>query len=152
MIGNNIATSRKSLKISQRELGRRTGLSGQMISKIENNSTHPSIETLDKIAKALNIDPSELLENEESNKKGIFSKFANVIDKGELKRSIDKYKAIDMFFKSLGYEIFMPTNEDGDYIFKINDVYYTPSQFETLLKMIETCIENTQNLLRDSED
>lgn len=64
MIGTNVAELRKKLKISQRELGRRSGVSGQMISKIENDNTIPSLRTLTKIADVFNVTPNELLEGE----------------------------------------------------------------------------------------
>ncbi|ACD23218.1 helix-turn-helix transcriptional regulator [Clostridium botulinum] len=62
MVGEKVAKFRKILGISQRELGRRTGLSGQMISKIENNLTNPSLETLGKIASVLNVNLNNLLD------------------------------------------------------------------------------------------
>lgn len=67
MIGKNVTKYREALSISQRELARRVGISGQMVSKIENDLTNPSMETLNKIAIALNctiydltLDPEEL--------------------------------------------------------------------------------------------
>lgn len=65
MIGNNVAEYRKKLKISQRELGRRSELSGQMISKIENDNTIPSITTLTKLANALETTVNDLLGEQE---------------------------------------------------------------------------------------
>ena len=53
MIGKNLTKIREDLNISQRELGRRIGMSGQMISKIENNLSNPSMETLIKTSEAL---------------------------------------------------------------------------------------------------
>lgn len=158
-VGEKIKLVREHNNLTRQELAEKIQVTTVTISRYETNKREPNIETLRKIAKSLNVDISELLSidteeinNENTQEKGVFHKFANEIDKIELKREINKAEATDMFFKSLGYEIFMPTNEDGDYIFIINDVYYTPSQFETLLKMIESCIENTQNLLRNSED
>lgn len=61
-IGKNIRTIRKARKLSQEELGWRTNVSGQYISKIENGkgvSTH----MLMRVAKALQVAPSVLLEN-----------------------------------------------------------------------------------------
>lgn len=60
MINDNISKMRKLKKISQRELARRCGISGQMISKIENNLSNPSIETLNKIAEVLEVSLSDL--------------------------------------------------------------------------------------------
>lgn len=54
MIGKNVSRLRESLSISQRELARRVGMSGQMISKIENDLSNPSVDTLNRLAEALN--------------------------------------------------------------------------------------------------
>lgn len=64
MIGENVSRFRKEINISQRELGRRAGISGQMVSKIENNLSQPSIETLNKIATALGITVNDLIKND----------------------------------------------------------------------------------------
>lgn len=57
----NIKRIRKSNHISQRELARKIDMSGQMISKIERGETTPSMETLNKIAKALNTNVYNLI-------------------------------------------------------------------------------------------
>lgn len=64
MIGENVSRFRKEINISQRELGRRVGISGQMVSKIENNLSQPSIETLNKIATALGVTVNDLIKND----------------------------------------------------------------------------------------
>lgn len=61
MIGKNVTKFREKLSISQRELARRVGISGQMISKIENDLTNPSVETLNKIAATLGVTINDLL-------------------------------------------------------------------------------------------
>lgn len=61
-VGENIAKIRTEQGISQRELARRIGMSGQMISKIENDLSMPSLETLNRIAEGLNVNVSDLLE------------------------------------------------------------------------------------------
>lgn len=69
MIGKNVTKYREALSISQRELARRVGISGQMVSKIENDLTNPSMETLNKIAIALNCTIYDLtLDTEELQK------------------------------------------------------------------------------------
>lgn len=64
MIGENVSRFRKEINISQRELGRRAEISGQMVSKIENNLSQPSIETLNKIATALGVTVNDLIKND----------------------------------------------------------------------------------------
>lgn len=61
-IGRLIETRRRALGLSQKELGRSSGLSDTTICKIENgNRTTPSWESLCRIAKALNIHPFEFM-------------------------------------------------------------------------------------------
>lgn len=61
MLKDNIKRIRENNHISQRELARRINMSSQMISKIERGETTPSLETLNKIAEALDIKVDELL-------------------------------------------------------------------------------------------
>lgn len=62
MIKENLKVLRKLTGISQRELGRRIKMSGQYIAKIEKGERTPTIETINKIANALDIDIAELLD------------------------------------------------------------------------------------------
>jgi transcriptional regulator with XRE-family HTH domain len=62
LIKENLEIIRKFIGISQRELGRRIGMSGQYIAKIEKGERAPTIETLTKISNALEIELNELLE------------------------------------------------------------------------------------------
>lgn len=62
MINTNIKRARENAKISQRELGRRINKTGQYISYLEGNcNTNPPIETLNKIAAALNVSVNDLI-------------------------------------------------------------------------------------------
>ncbi|WP_252243184.1 helix-turn-helix transcriptional regulator [Clostridium sp. ZBS14] len=156
-VGKKIKLLRENKNLTRQELAEKIQVTPVTISRYENSTREPNIETLKKISNILNVNISELLinndeevSNEKSEKKGVFSKFNDKIDKIQLKREMDKLEAINPFFELLGYKIIWPTNED--YSISINDVEYTPCQFETLLKMLETCIENTQNLLRNSEN
>lgn len=53
--GEKIRKARKSVKITQKELGRILGVSPQMIAQYENDTRKPKIETLRRIAKALDV-------------------------------------------------------------------------------------------------
>ena len=59
-VGENIRRIRKEKHLSQRELGKKLGISQQMIGQYENNPTPPKLETVRKIAKVLNVSVSEL--------------------------------------------------------------------------------------------
>lgn len=61
-IGIKISILRKRLKFSQEKLSEFSGLSKNSISSIERGESNPSIETLDRIAKALNIELKELVD------------------------------------------------------------------------------------------
>jgi transcriptional regulator with XRE-family HTH domain len=70
MKGSNIGARIKKLRISQKrtlqEIADSSELSKSMISKIENDKTIPSVATLVKIAKALSVSISNLLEGDGS--------------------------------------------------------------------------------------
>lgn len=64
-IGDNIRKYRKSGKLTQKDLGEAIGISNTYLSDIETGRTNPSIKTLKKIAKALDINYIELLKDTE---------------------------------------------------------------------------------------
>jgi transcriptional regulator with XRE-family HTH domain len=55
MIGERLRDIRKEKKLSQGDLEERTGLSRCYLSRIENGHTTPSIETLEKLASAMEV-------------------------------------------------------------------------------------------------
>lgn len=59
-IGENIKRIRKEKHLSQRELGEKLGISQQMIGQYESNPNPPKLETVQKIAEALDVPVSEL--------------------------------------------------------------------------------------------
>lgn len=64
-IGDNIRKYRKSGKLTQKDLGEAIGISNTYLSDIETGRTNPSIKTLKKIARALDINYIELLKDTE---------------------------------------------------------------------------------------
>lgn len=59
----NLKAIRKKKKISQRLLAEKSGISYSMVCKLESGEQrNPSLETLEKIAAALDITPSDLME------------------------------------------------------------------------------------------
>lgn len=60
-IGKNIKNLRERRGISQRELGAMLGVTQQTIGQLENNKTSPRIETLERVATALNASISDLI-------------------------------------------------------------------------------------------
>lgn len=59
-VGQNIKNARKRAGLTQKELAQKLGLSFQSIAQWENDLRNPKIETLRKIAKALECTPAEL--------------------------------------------------------------------------------------------
>lgn len=56
----NLYEIRRQRGISQLELSKRSGVSYGYISELENGIKSPTIDTICKLAKALEVDPSEL--------------------------------------------------------------------------------------------
>jgi ribosome-binding protein aMBF1 (putative translation factor) len=54
-LGDRVARRRAELSLSQQELARRTGLLQALISEIERGSANPTLSTLKKIFKELNL-------------------------------------------------------------------------------------------------
>ncbi|MDQ0150670.1 helix-turn-helix domain-containing protein [Eubacterium multiforme] len=65
-LGERIKFFRKKINLSQEEFGKKCGLSRNAIYNYENNKRKPTIETLEKMAKILNITTHQLLITDES--------------------------------------------------------------------------------------
>ena len=64
-IGDNIRRIRIAKKLSQKEVIMNANIDTAQYSRIENNKTEPSLTTIEKIAKALDISLSELFAERE---------------------------------------------------------------------------------------
>lgn len=65
-LGKVVYDKRTELGLSQEELGKRTGINRQMISRIESKKFLPSLSQLNTILNTLNIDFNDLLEEQSS--------------------------------------------------------------------------------------
>ena len=74
--GSRVSSIRKQKKISQSELGKLAGISGDIVGKYERDEMKPSIDTATKLASALEVSLDYLVGNADS----------EVFDKGLLKR------------------------------------------------------------------
>jgi transcriptional regulator with XRE-family HTH domain len=63
IIGDRLRELREEKKLSQGDIEKRTGLLRSYISRVENGHTAPAIETLEKIARALELPLYQLLYN-----------------------------------------------------------------------------------------
>jgi transcriptional regulator with XRE-family HTH domain len=61
-IGDNLKRQRIRKALTQEELARRAGLTTASVARIERNETEPRMSTLRKLAKALEVDPAEFVE------------------------------------------------------------------------------------------
>src|SRR5467141_2833554 len=61
MIGNRLKELRESKQLSQGDIEKRTGLLRCYLSRVENGHTVPAIETLEKLARAMEIPMYQLL-------------------------------------------------------------------------------------------
>ena len=64
-IGKRIALLRKEKGLTQEELAQHMGVSGQAVSKWENDQTCPDISALPRLARLLGVTVDELLEGKE---------------------------------------------------------------------------------------
>ena len=60
-IGDNLKQKRIRRALTQEDLAQRAGLTTASVARIERNETEPRMSTLRKLAKALDIDPAELV-------------------------------------------------------------------------------------------
>ncbi len=63
IIGKQIYTLRKKLKLTQASLASSAGMEESALQRIEAGRTNPTIKTLYKVSKALNVDIKDLFEN-----------------------------------------------------------------------------------------
>jgi len=61
-IGDNLKRQRIRKALTQEDLAQQAGLTTASVARIERNETEPRMSTLRKLAKALDIDPAELVE------------------------------------------------------------------------------------------
>lgn len=63
-IGENIKKTRKKQELTQKSLAKRANISRSYLADVENNRYNPSIDVLNKIAKALGITAQQLLKDD----------------------------------------------------------------------------------------
>lgn len=60
-LGRNLSAARKKLGLTQEEVGHRSGVHPTEVSRIEAGKRDPRVSTLERLAKAVEVPPSELL-------------------------------------------------------------------------------------------
>lgn len=142
--GENLRKYRKDKQMGINELGRLVGVSGAYISALETGKKlNPSLDIIDKLSNALDVSTSLLTSKN--------SKFNSIlpIDMEEIRQSTDRVNTYIKFISLLGYNVEIETiDNEGYQAFFIDDVQYSFEQFDTLLEIIKTCIQNSNNLLK----
>ncbi|RJQ30066.1 MAG: XRE family transcriptional regulator [Peptococcaceae bacterium] len=62
ILGKNIRQFREIKELTQEQLAEKAGLTGAYLGYIERGERNPSLETIDRIAKALQVEPVSLLQ------------------------------------------------------------------------------------------
>jgi transcriptional regulator with XRE-family HTH domain len=96
-LGQNITNLRKAKKLSQNELGKQAGTSGDLIGRYERDEVKPSIEVAVKIANALEVSLDYLVGSTDL-----------ILDKGIIKR-IQEIQLLD--------------NEDKKHLYALMDAF-----------------------------
>jgi transcriptional regulator with XRE-family HTH domain len=60
-VGNKLKEIRTSRLLTQEELAEKAGVSAATVGNVERNNQEPHFRTIRKLAKALDVDPTELL-------------------------------------------------------------------------------------------
>jgi transcriptional regulator with XRE-family HTH domain len=60
-LGRNLSAARKKLGLTQEEVGHRSGVHPTEVSRIEAGKRDPRVSTLERLAEAVEVPPSELL-------------------------------------------------------------------------------------------
>ena len=98
LIGQKIKDIRKRKKISQEKLAEMVDMNHRSIVRLENSYSKPSIETLEKIANALNVNICDFFETETiKNRAQIIDDIKNCIDSMSDEELKTFYKAIYYF-------------------------------------------------------
>ena len=134
-IGKNIKNLRKEKGLTQAELGKRLNVTQQMIGQYENDKNSPQIDTLKRIAAALEVKVADLM--------GI-SDYLDVVE-SDIMHITNFYDYLD----SLGYEIGEGEHEDYQMHIKETDTYIELSSedIELLENSTRTTIDNAVKLL-----
>lgn len=99
LIGEKIKEIRRTKKISQEKLAEMIHMNHRTINRIENCHTMPTVETLDKIARALSVRLSDFFETQNlQTRESIIENITNIAHNLPDKELRNFYKAIYNFF------------------------------------------------------
>ena len=99
LVGEKIKEIRRSKKISQERLAEMISMNHRTINRIENCHTMPTLETLDKIATALEVNLSDFFQTQTlKSRKEIIKDILNILNRLSDKELLTFYKAVYNFF------------------------------------------------------
>ena len=99
-IGEKIKEIRNRKKISQEKLAEMVSMNGRSIMRLENMQNTPTLETLIKIAKALDVSITDLFQTEYlQDKKDIIAEVNNIMNKMPVEDLRIFYRAIYHFYR-----------------------------------------------------
>lgn len=88
-IGEKIKTLRKQMKLTQKELAHKIGVTASTITKYEIGQLEPNLETLNRIADTFNISISDLIENDNSKREfSSITGFKDVLSSSEISKKV----------------------------------------------------------------
>lgn len=106
-MGEAIKSARKKAGLTQKELGKRMGVSGTMVAMYETNQRNPKRETINKIAEALGISKYDLLSAEDNDVYFYTETFSDIVN------SLGN-----------GFDMIKDTKEDGSKNLTSKDYYF----------------------------
>ena len=99
LINTNIKALRQKHFLTQEEFAEKIGISLQGLSNIERNRYQPTAETVDKICKAFNITPQELLITNSSANQDIINNIITLLNQYPPKKLKQIYEIIAILAK-----------------------------------------------------
>ena len=140
--GERIKKIRQEKGLLQRELGEKIGVSQQMIGQWENGKSNPKIETIQKIADALNVPHYELLGFDGSIRVNHFPERKKANE--EIAKLFIKQAAGEKITEEESQKVF-------DYIEQIRESYDSLSKnIKNLTKIIDRCLNENPQIARES--
>ena len=99
LINSNIKALRQMYNMTQEEFSEKIGISLQGLSNIERNRYQPTAETIDKICKAFEITPAELLVTNSSAKEDLILNITTLIANCTPKQLKQIYGSVQILLK-----------------------------------------------------
>ncbi len=94
-LGKRIKEIREKIGLKQTQLAELTGIDPKHVSKIECGRCFPSFDLMDRIARALNVEPVILLDNEHfKNKDEIISEIVDLMKHANINKVRSCYKIL----------------------------------------------------------